>query len=100
MSHAVANPIETAKFLQPPRAHAPVGKAAIWTGRVISTLPALFLLFDAIMKLIKPGFVVQATGDLGFPESIIVPLGIVLASCTILYLIPRTAALGAILLTG
>jgi DoxX-like family len=63
-------------------------------------LPALFLLLDAAMKLVKPGFVVEATGDLGFPESVIVPLGIVLAGCTILYLIPRTAALGAILLTG
>ena len=74
--------------------------AALWSGRVISTLPALFLLFDAVMKLIKPRFVVEATGDLGFPESVIVPLGIVLAGCAILYLIPRTAALGAILLTG
>ena len=100
MSHAVANRIEPAKTLQPAHAPAPVGKAALWSGRVISILPALFLLFDAVMKLIKPGFVVAATGDLGFPESVLVPLGIVLASCTVLYLIPRTAALGAILLTG
>ena len=100
MSHAVANPIEPAQSLQPAHAPAPVGKAALWTGRVISTLPALFLLLDAAMKLVKPGFVVEAAGDLGFPESVIVPLGIVLAGCTILYLIPRTAALGAILLTG
>jgi hypothetical protein len=100
MRHAVANCIEPAKTLQLAPAPAPVGKAALWTGGVLSTLPALFLLFDAVMKLIKPAFVVEATGDLGFPESVIVPLGIVLASCTILYLIPRTAALGAILLTG
>jgi hypothetical protein len=100
MSHAVANPIEPAKSLQPVRASAPVGKAALWTGRVICTLPALFLLLDAAMKLVKPRFVVEATGDLGFPESVVVPLGIMLAGCTILYLIPRTAALGAILLTG
>jgi hypothetical protein len=64
------------------------------------TLPALFLLLDAAMKLVKPGFVVEATADVGFPESVIVPLGIVLAGRTILDLIPRTAALGAILLTG
>jgi hypothetical protein len=100
MSQVLANPSEPAKSLQPAHAPAPVGKAAFWTGRVISTLPALFLLFDAAMKLVKPGFVVEATGDLGFPEKVIVPLGIVLAGCTILYLIPRTAALGAILLTG
>ncbi len=100
MSHAVVNRLETAKPLPPAPAPAPVGKAALWTGRVLSTLPALFLLLDAVMKLIKPGFVVEATGALGFPESVIVPLGIVLGSGTILYLIPRTAALGAILLTG
>ena len=52
------------------------------------------------MKLVKPGFVVEATGNLGCPESVIVPLGVVLAGCTILYLIPHTAALRAILLTG
>ena len=100
MSHAVANPIEPARPLQPARAPAPVGKAALWSGRVVGTLPALFLLLDAAMKLVKPGFVVEATGDLGFPESVIVPLGIVLAGCTILYLSPRTAALCAILVTG
>ena len=100
MSHAVANRIEPTESLQSAHAPAPVGKAALWTGRVIRTLPALFLLLDAAVKLVKPGFVVEATGDLGFPESVIVPLGIVLASCAILYLIPRTAALGAILLTG
>jgi hypothetical protein len=79
---------------------ATAGKAALWTGWFISALPALFLLMDAVMKLIKPEFVVEKTAELGWPESSIVPLGMVLASCTILYLIPRTAAVGAILLTG
>ncbi len=100
MSQAVAHSLEPAKSLQPAHAATPVGMAALWTGRVLCTLPALFLLLDAALKLVKPGFVVEATGDLGFPESVIVPLGIVLAGCTLLYLIPRTAALGAILLTG
>ena len=71
-----------------------------WTGRVLSGLPALFLLVDAVMKLIKPAPVVNATVALGYPATVIVPLGVVLLVCTILYLIPRTAALGAILLTG
>jgi hypothetical protein len=71
-----------------------------WTGRIISILPALFLLMDGVMKLFKPAPVVEATVKLGYPENVIVPLGIVLTGCTILYLIPRTAALGAILLTG
>jgi len=66
MSHAVANRIEPAKTLQPAHAPAPVGTAEPWSGRVISILPALFLLFDAVMKLIKPGFVVAATGDLDY----------------------------------
>jgi hypothetical protein len=79
---------------------APNSKARLWAGRIISTLPALFLLFDGVMKLFKPAPVVEATLKLGYPESTIIPMGIVLLACTILYLIPRTAVLGAILLTG
>ena len=75
-------------------------KLRLWAGRIISTLPALFLLIDGIMKLVKPAIVVEATVKLGYPESVIVGLGIVLVACTILYLIPRTAVFGAILLTG
>jgi len=75
-------------------------KTALWTGRVIGILPALFLLFDAVMKLVKPAFVVEATVQMGFAESTILPLGVVLLVCTVLYLIPQTAVLGAILLTG
>src|SRR5262249_12013242 len=78
----------------------PVSKAALWTGRVLSALPALFLLVDAGMKLVKPAFVVEATTRLGYAESTILPLGFVLLGSTVLYLIPRTAVLGAILLTG
>lgn len=74
--------------------------AILWIGRVLSALPALFLLFDAIMKLVKPPFVVDATVKLGYPETGIIPIGILLLTCTIIYLIPRTAVLGAILLTG
>jgi hypothetical protein len=60
----------------------------------------LFLLFDGAMKLVKPAFVVEATVQLGFSENVILPLGIVLVVCTALYLVPPTAVLGAILLTG
>jgi hypothetical protein len=72
----------------------------LWAGRILSALPALFLLFDGAMKLVKTAFVVEATVQLGYPEGVIVPLGIVLVTCTVVYLIPRTAILGAILLTG
>jgi hypothetical protein len=77
-----------------------IPKGRLWAGYIMSALPALFLLMDAGMKLPKPEFVVKATTELGYPESAIVPIGVVLLVCTILYLIPRTAVLGAILLTG
>ena len=79
---------------------APLSKGRLWTGRIMSTLPALFLLIDGVGKLVKPAPVVQGTVQLGYPESVLVGLGIVLLSCTVLYVIPRTAILGAILLTG
>jgi hypothetical protein len=79
---------------------APASKAMLWTGYVLSVLPSLFLLFDGAMKLVKPAFVVDATVKLGYPESVILGLGIVLLASTVLYLIPRTSVLGAILLTG
>ena len=66
----------------------------------MSGLPALFLLVDGIMKLFKPAVVVQATVELGYPESVIVGLGVTLLTSTLLYLISRTSVLGAILLTG
>ena len=77
-----------------------VSKKALWAGRIVSALPVLFLLMDGIMKLIKPAPVVDATVKVGYPATTIVPLGIVLLVCTILYVIPRTSVLGAILLTG
>jgi hypothetical protein len=77
-----------------------VSRKTLWAERVLSALPALFLLFDAVMKLVKPAPVVEATVALGYPQSVIRGLGIVLLACTILYVIPRTAVLGAILLTG
>jgi hypothetical protein len=72
----------------------------LWTGRVLSTLPAMFLLLDGAMKIPKPSFVVEATTNLGYQENVIVPLGITLLICTLLYIIPQTAVVGAILLTG
>lgn len=77
-----------------------VSKTNLWIGRIVSGLPALFLLVDGVMKLFKPAVVVEATLNLGYPESTIIPIGVVLVICTILYLIPATSVLGAILLTG
>lgn len=78
----------------------PTSKTKLWAGRIISALPALFLLFDSVGKFVKPAQVVEGTIQLGYPESVILPLGIVLLVCTVLYVIPRTSVLGAILLTG
>ncbi|HEV8202717.1 MAG TPA: DoxX family protein [Pyrinomonadaceae bacterium] len=75
-------------------------KSTIWIGRIVSGLPALFLLVDGAMKLVKPAVVVEATTKLGYSESLIVPIGIILILCTLLYLIPTTSVLGAILLTA
>jgi DoxX-like protein len=86
--------------MQATPAAARVSKTALWVGRVVSVLAALFLLFDGVMKLGKPAFVVEATLRLGYPEDVILGLGIVLAASTVLYLIPQTSVLGAILLTG
>ncbi|MEP6945300.1 MAG: DoxX family protein [Acidobacteriota bacterium] len=76
------------------------GKAMRRTGIVLSALPTLFLLLDGAMKLVKPAEVVNGTVELGYRENVIVPIGIVLIVITLLYAIPRTAFVGAILLTG
>jgi hypothetical protein len=63
----------------------------LWASRIMSGLPALFLLMDGVMKLVKPEPVVKATVQLGCPESVILGLGIILLVCVVLYLIPRTS---------
>lgn len=78
----------------------PIQGKGVWIGRVVTFLPALMLLLDGVAKLFKPAPVVEGTVKLGYSESAIIPIGIVLIVCTVLYLIPRTAVLGAILLTG
>jgi hypothetical protein len=72
----------------------------VWTGRVLGSLLGLFLVVDAGMKLARPAFVVEATVKLGYPEGAVVGLGVLLLVCTLIYLVPMTAVLGAILLTG
>lgn len=73
---------------------------AVWTGRIISSLCILFLLFDAIGKIAKESHSIEGSVQLGWPEHLIQPIGIALLVCTILYIFPRTAFIGAILLTG
>jgi len=75
-------------------------KAMLWTGRVISIVCILFLFVDAIMKVMESAPSMKGSIELGWPADGVRSIGLVLLLCTILYCIPRTAILGAILLTG
>ncbi len=78
----------------------PRPRAAFWTGRVLSALCALFLAFDAVMHIVNPWFVVEASRRLGYAPAIIRPIGIAELLCLLAYVFPRTAVLGTVLLTG
>ena len=78
----------------------PMVKSTLWTGRIISTLVALFLAFDSIIKLLQLAPAVDATTLLGYPASLVLVIGVVETICLAAYVIPRTSLLGAILLTG
>jgi hypothetical protein len=73
---------------------------ALWTGRVLSGLAVLFLIFDSVGKLLQVPPVVAGSLQLGYPADLVFSLGVVLLSCVLVYLIPSTAVLGAVLLTG
>ena len=77
-----------------------ISKGRLWTGQVITWICVLFLLFDAIMKIIRERHTIETSQHIGWPVETLVPLGFVLLVCTILYIIPRTAVLGAVLLTA
>jgi hypothetical protein len=81
-------------------AQAVVSKKAVWAGRVLSGLAVLFLIFDASVKVLKSPFAIEATRQLGYPESVVIPLGLIEIVCLLVYLIPKTSVLGTILWTG
>lgn len=79
------------------------GRAAntrLWTARILGGLVILFLLVDGVGKVLRLAPYVDGTAKVGYPDGVLVPLGVVLLVSTILYAVPRTAVLGAILLTG
>ena len=87
----------------PMHAHASTGsgsKAMIWAGRIISALVSALFLFAGVMNLTKSAQVVDGMKHFGYPEGLALGLGIIVLVCAILYAIPQTAVLGAILLTG
>jgi hypothetical protein len=71
-----------------------------WAGWGISGLMILFMLFDSISKLALERHVIAATTQIGYPVHAIRPIGAIALVCTLLYAIPRTSILGAILLTA
>lgn len=78
----------------------PVSKKVLWTSYILSAVPVLMLLMSAVMKFAKPPPVAQGFIHLGYAEGSVNFLGALEIACTAVYLIPRTAVLGAILVTG
>lgn len=87
---------DAASRTQSPR----TSKMATWTGWALGVLPCLLLLFSASMKFTKGKEVIEGMAHLGWPDRLALHLGVLELACTLLYLFPRTAVLGAILLTG
>jgi hypothetical protein len=79
---------------------APGSAAAVWAGRIASALGVLFLIFDGGIKVLQLAPAVEATAQLGYPTSLVLAIGAIELACLVVYVIPRTAVLGAILLTG
>jgi len=75
-------------------------KTWMWVGRIASGLVVLFLLVDGGFKVFYPGPAIETTGQLGYPEHLIFPIGVIELLCLAAYVIPQTSALGAVLLTG
>ena len=73
----------------------------LWTGRVLSAIPALMMTLSATMKLAHPAqFLADWVGKFGYPEGAATAIGVVELTCVVLYVVPRTRVLGGILMTG
>jgi hypothetical protein len=72
----------------------------LWTGRILSGIAVAFLLVDALGKLARVAPVIEGTVQLGYPESAVLPMGVLLLAGVVLYVIPRTSLLGAIYLAA
>ncbi len=79
---------------------ATVSKKMLWAGRVVSAIPAFLVLFGAIPKVLVAASMVDGFKRAGYPEHLVLVVGIIELVCSIVYLIPRTRVLGAILMTG
>ena len=99
-THHAIEPATKKEWMGTDPQHARVSKRMLWAGRVAGALPVLMLLFSGTMKLAKPAPVVEEFARLAYPESVVLGIGILELACTVVYVIPRTSVLGAILLTG
>jgi len=75
-------------------------RSALWTGRVLSGIAVAFLTMDAVMKLAHVPEAIKGTAELGYSASVVFPLGLLELFCLAVYLVPRTAVVGAVLWTG
>lgn len=75
-------------------------KKTLWAGYVLAAIPVLLLLMSGVMKVMQLPMATEGFVHLGYPEHVALPIGIVELVCTVLYVIPRTSVVGAILLTG
>ena len=94
----MASAIQTTTIRSNPQVSS--SSAALWAGRILSTVVVLFLVFDGLMKVIKEPHVIVASAELGYSVQAIVGIGATLLVCTLLYAIPSTSVLGALLLTA
>lgn len=79
---------------------APGSNTSLWAGRILSALPVLLFLFTGMFCLLKPDAAKQGFVHYGYLDGALRPIALVEIACAILYVIPRTSVLGAILLTG
>lgn len=86
--------------MEPPTQTAPVSKTRLWAGWIMSALALLFLLFDSVIKLMQIDPVKESFTQLGYPVTLALGIGMLELVCIVVYVIPRTSVLGAILLTG
>jgi len=89
-----------APLVEPNSGSASVSKGSLWTGRIISGLVVLFMLFDSITKIIKVPQVVEASARVGIGADAVFWIGVTLLACVILYVVPQTSVFGAILLAA
>lgn len=92
--------MQTTTLARPFPLAAPATGRALLAGRVLTALPVLFLLFDATIKLLRIAPVVESFAQLGYPVEVARAIGLLELACLAVYLAPRTALLGAVLLTG